>query len=262
MAKTGIKKTAADANLWGSFGPKLAAILDATSDAIAVLGNDLRIETANAAFRTMWPLPASLLATHPSLEDVIRHPSGHQLLSSDGLEASLKAIKTVDEGLAGAEIRRDDGKILVRQCHPLPGGGYALVYAEVTESVRSTEIARTQELRYRHALQAADQSFWEWNLFTDEIRITQRFWLQIHRTDIGPTFNFSDFMNLVHADDREFLRETCGLMAKAKNPTWLAPLIFSASSHPTATPGNLPWVLACRIRRRTIPPCCPDCCGT
>ena len=82
------------------------------------------------------------------------------------------------------------------------------MYADVTDSVRATESARTQELRYRHALQAADQSFWEWNLFTDEIRISQRFWLQIHRTDIGPTLNFSDFMNLVHADDREFLRET------------------------------------------------------
>ena len=206
MAKTGIKKTAAGTGLRESFDPKMAAILDATSDAIAVLDNDLRIETANAAFRTMWPLPASLVAKHPSLEDMIRQPSGHQLLSSDGLEASLKAMKSVAKGPAATEIRRDDGRILIRRGHALPGGGCA--YADVTDSVRATESARTQELRYRHALQAADQSFWEWNLFTDEIRISQRFWLQIHRTDIGPTLNFSDFMNLVHADDREFLRET------------------------------------------------------
>ena len=117
MAKTGIKKTAAGTGLRESFDPKMAAILDATSDAIAVLDNDLRIETANAAFRTMWPLPASLVAKHPSLEDMIRHPSGHQLLSSDGLEASLKAMKSVAKGPAATEIRRDDGRILIRRGH-------------------------------------------------------------------------------------------------------------------------------------------------
>ena len=208
MRKSGTKSPAADVDLWDSEAPKYGAILDVTNDAIVVLDKDLRIESTNAAFQAAWDLPASMLATRPTLEKVIRHPSGHQLLDSEGMEASLAAIDTVRQGKPSAEIRRDDGSIMTYKCLALPDGACALVYSDVTEFVRNMELARTQELRYRHALQAADQSFWEWNLFTDQIRISQRFWLQIHRTDMGPILDFDSFLDLVHAADREFLRVT------------------------------------------------------
>ncbi|MBT5860647.1 MAG: hypothetical protein HOH89_05795, partial [Alphaproteobacteria bacterium] len=208
MNKTDTKSPVTGIRLPKSSAPKYGAIFDVTNDAIMVLDKHLRVDFANAAFQAMWDIPTSLLTDRPSLEQVVGYPSAHQVLQSDGMDASLAAIESVHQGKASAEIRRDDGSVLTYQSHALPDGACALVYSDVTDVVRSLEVARTQELRYRHALQAADQSFWEWNLFTDQIRISQRFWLQIHRTDIGPTLDFEQFLELVHADDREFLRIT------------------------------------------------------
>ena len=149
------------------------------------------------------------MSARPQLEALVRQPQGHQLLASEGEEeASLAGITLVRRGEAAAEIRRDDGRVFRYRCHALPGGGRVLTYLDVTEMVRSLELARTQELRYRHALQAADQSFWEWNLFTDEVRIGQRFWLQVQRTDLGPTLSFDEFIAMVHGEDRDTLAKT------------------------------------------------------
>ena len=188
--------------------PIYAAVLDATEDAVLVLNVDLQVEAANAAFRATWPFPPALLDAHPTLENLVRHPSGHQLLDGDGEDASLAGLVHVRKGDAATEIRRDDGRIFRYRCLALPGGGRVLNYLDVTEMVRGLEHARTQELRYRHALQAADQSFWEWNLFSDEIRIGQRFWMQIQRTDLGPVVDFDAFIRMAHPDDQEILEAT------------------------------------------------------
>ncbi len=208
MDQSDTKKAAPSRNSADSEAPIYAAVLNATDDAVLVLNKDLRVEAANAAFRATWSIPPSLLSARPTLDELVRHPSGHQLLDADGQDASLAALARVRRGDAAAEIRRDDGRIFRYRCHGIPGGGRVLTYLDVTEMVRGLEHARTQELRYRHALQAADQSFWEWNLFTDEIRVGQRFWIQIQRTDLGPVIDFDAFIQMAHPDDQKMLEAT------------------------------------------------------
>jgi signal transduction histidine kinase len=81
-----------------------------------------------------------------------------------------------------------------------------LTVLDITDLIGRAEDAQAIEQHYGLALDASDQSIWDWNPETDQMTIGERFWDQVGRPDLGPTVSFEDFLGLVATADREDIR--------------------------------------------------------
>ena len=115
-----------------------AATFDRLATAIAIYGPDRRLAFHNAAFATLWGLPAAFLEQSPKEEDVL-----------DRLRAERRLPETADfrawkrEQLIGYETRAGfeqwwhlpDGQTLRVIANPGPDGGVTYIYENVTEQL-------------------------------------------------------------------------------------------------------------------------------
>jgi len=115
-----------------------AATFDRLATAIAIYGPDRRLAFHNAAFQTLWGLPAAFLEQTPKEEDVL-----------DRLRAERRLPETADfrawkrDQLVGYETREGfeqwwhlpDGQTLRVIANPGPDGGVTYIYENVTEQL-------------------------------------------------------------------------------------------------------------------------------
>ena len=181
---------------------ELRAVLDSTSTGMLMLDQACEIRHTNPTFREMWGLESSFLNTYPQAENLLQISGLEWMLGPDGIDGlAVEASRSIELGLP-------DGRVVERRVAGLPSGGYLVTFYDVTLLTARAETAKADADRHTYAMQAADQSFWDWNLLTDRMTIGERFWLQIQHMYLGPEISTREFFELVLPEDREFLEFT------------------------------------------------------
>lgn len=109
--------------------------LDNLHEAVAVFGNDGRLELYNPAYMNMWSLDYDALNKSPLLDDIINHL--HSFFKSiENWEEVRKLMYDILSARSNriARMERDDGKVIELSGVSLPDGGILMSCVDVTGS--------------------------------------------------------------------------------------------------------------------------------
>jgi two-component system NtrC family sensor kinase len=140
---------------------ELRVTFDNMGDGVVMFDAELQLAAWNRNFQELPDLPETFLAERPSYAEYFRYLVDRGEYGSADLEAELsRAVKDPGRDMR-FERTRPDGRIVEVRRNAVPGGGFVLIYSDITERKRAEErihVARVTAERALRELQAAQAS--------------------------------------------------------------------------------------------------------
>jgi PAS domain S-box-containing protein len=136
-------------------------------------GADRRLHTWNRRGVELLQVPEALLASRPTIDDLVRWQVSQSHVSPDQAEEILRR-RAEGENYRRA---RPDGVVLEVETHHDADGSFVRTFTDITDAVRAEQALRESEARFRTMADAAPALIWQSDAEGNPVWFNQR-WLQ------------------------------------------------------------------------------------